>query len=175
MLVKDVRVEHVKQFGLDFPYWYGVGQLKQESACRTDVTAFDQGMGVAQFMPKTAQYVSSLMGESLDPYNSKHAIRMQAFYMARLDRSRPDPGPGLWATYQAYNGGWPALRGEEMRAGSWSRAAMRAACFRKKIVLRSGAVLDFCEVNYDYSVRVHRYGQAYRIGVDGRRFFDEKM
>jgi hypothetical protein len=171
----DVRSAHIRYLGLSYPWWYGVGQLKQESACRADVTAFDAGQGIAQFMPATAREVNRLMGANLNPYNPEHATRMQAFYMARLNRSRPDPGPGLWALYQAYNGGWPALRGEEMRAGAWSRTSMRTECFRKKIVLRSGALLDLCEVNYDYSVRVHRYGQTYRISADGRRFFDEKM
>jgi len=77
ILIQDVRVQHIKYFGFVFPYWYSVGQLKQESACRTTVTAFDAGQGVAQFMPKTSQYVQSLMGEKLDPYNPQHAIKMQ--------------------------------------------------------------------------------------------------
>jgi hypothetical protein len=106
--IRPVRVEHTKYFGIQFPWWYGVGQLKQESCCRESVTAFDAGMGVAQFMPKTSQYIQSLMGEKLNPYNAKQAIRMQAFYMHRIHTAE-NWTPLLWIDYQIYNGGKPLL------------------------------------------------------------------
>lgn len=169
MLVQDVRVEHIKQFGLAFPYWYGVGQLKQESACRTTVTAFDAGQGVAQFMPKTAQYVQSLMGEKLDPYNAKQAIRMQAFYMNRI-HSKENWSDKLWVSYQIYNGGAGTLRKEYDRAGLLDWDLMRLYCQRKKIQFKWG-VLDLCTVNYEYSKQVEKYGNQYRRGSDGMRFW----
>ena len=113
--IKDVRVEHTKYFGIQFPYWYGVAQLKTESACRTNITAFDAGQGIAQFMPKTAQYIQSLMGEALDPYNPRQAIRMQAFYMNRIHRTE-NWTDRLWISYQIYNGGKGTLYKEYQRA-----------------------------------------------------------
>lgn len=169
MLVQQVRVEHTKYFGMQYPYWYGVGQLKQESACRTNVTAFDQGQGVAQFMPKTAQYISSLMGEALDPYNPKQAIRMQAFYMNRIHAKENWTGK-LWTSYQIYNGGRTTLYKEYQRAGMADWDLMKASCQRKKIQMKWG-ILDLCDVNYDYSKKVEKYGNQYRRGPDGVRYW----
>ena len=179
-LVQTVRVEHIKYFGLHYPYWYGVGQLKQESACRETVTAFDAGQGVAQFMPKTAQYIQSLMGEKLNPYNAKQAIRMQAFYIHRIQRyenwtARPvsdgvSNGDHLWIAYQIYNGGKSLLYKEYQRAKKVNWAAMKAQCKRNKIQMKWG-ILDLCEVNYDYSKKIEKYGNQYRRGVDGMRYW----
>jgi hypothetical protein len=168
-LVKDVRVEHIRYFGLQYPYWYGVGQLKQESACRTTVTAFDAGQGVAQFMPKTEQYIESLMGMKLDPYNPKQAIRMQAFYMNRI-HTKENWTDKLWISYQIYNGGKGTLYKEFLRAGLVDWDLMKMSCTRKKIQMKWG-VLDLCEVNYDYSKKVEKYGNQYRRGADGMRYW----
>lgn len=37
--------------GLEAPTHFLMGQIEQESACKSGVTAFDGGMGLAQFMP----------------------------------------------------------------------------------------------------------------------------
>jgi len=150
--IKDVRVEHTRYFGIQFPYWYGIGQLKVESACRTNVTAFDVGQGIAQFMPKTSQYIQSLMGEALDPYNPRQAIRMQAFYMNRIHR-KENWTDKLWVSYQIYNGGRGTLYKEYQRAGLTDWEMMKLSCQRKKIKMKCG-VMDLCTVNYDYSKKV---------------------
>ena len=167
--VQQVRVEHIKHFGLQYPYWYGVGQLETESNCRANATAFDAGQGIAQFMPKTSKYVLSLMGEVLDPYNPKHAIRMQAFYMARIHRLE-NWTDRLWISYQIYNGGKGTLQKEAIRAGKVDWQSMKDVCQRKKIQMKWG-ILDLCEVNYDYSKKVEKYGNQYRRGPDGMRYW----
>ena len=163
--IKDVRVEHTKYFGIQFPYWYGVGQLFTESVCRTNVTAFDAGQGIAQFMPKTAQYIQSLVGEALDPYNPRQAIRMQAFYMNRIHRLE-NWTDRLWISYQIYNGGKGTLYKEYRRAGLADWELMKLSCQRNKIQMKWG-VLDLCTVNYDYSKKVEKNGNQYRKGKDG--------
>lgn len=163
--IKDVRVEHTKYFGIQFPYWYGIGQLKAESACRTNITAFDAGQGIAQFMPKTAQYIQSLIGEALDPYNPRQAIRMQAFYMNRIHR-KENWTDRLWVSYQIYNGGRGTLYNEYQRAGLTDWGLMKLSCQRMKIKMK-WEVLDLCTVNYDYSKKVEKYGNQYRKGKDG--------
>jgi hypothetical protein len=167
--VRDVRIQHTKYFGIQYPYWYSVGQLRQESNCRSNVTAFDAGMGLAQFMPKTSQYIQSLMGEKLNPYNPKHAIRMQAFYMNRIHKTE-NWTDRLWVSFQIYNGGAGTLAAESRRAGATDWTLMRQQCQRKKIQMKWG-VLDLCEVNYDYSKKVEKYGNQYRRGSDGMRFW----
>jgi len=164
----DVRIQHIKYFGYGFPYWYGLGQLKQESCCRAEVTAFDAGMGIAQFMPKTSQYIQSLMGEKLNPYNPQQAIKMQAYYMSRIHQKENfvKTDKPLWISYQIYNGGASMLKKEYLRTNlkepNW--ICMKDKCIRKKIKLKSGRYLDLCEVNYDYSVKVYRYGNKYSTG-----------
>lgn len=168
-LKRMVRLEHTKYFGLGYPWHYGIGQLKQESACRTTVTAFDAGQGVAQFMPKTEQYIESLMGEKLDPYNPQQAIRMQAFYMHRI-HTKENWTDRLWVSYQIYNGGAGTLAAESRRAGKTEWTSMRKQCQRKKIQMKWG-VLDLCAVNYDYSKQVEKYGNTYRIIPDLMRYW----
>lgn len=166
----DVRVQHVRYLGAAFPWWYGVGQLRQESGCRADVRAFDHGMGIAQFMPATASEIKRRLGARLDPFNAAQAIRMQAYYLSVLQRSN-FAGGALWLTYQAYNGGWSPLKAEAARAGAVTWDAMKGQCRRKTIPLKGGRLLDLCDVNYDYSRRVHRYGNAYRQGRDLMKFW----
>jgi hypothetical protein len=167
--IQPVRVQHIKYFGLQYPYWYGVGQLKQESCCRATVTAFDAGQGIAQFMPKTSQYIQSLMGETLNPYNPNHAIKMQAYYMS-LIHQKENWNVALWLDYQIYNGGRKQLFNEFLKAKIVNWNAMKAQCQRKKIKMKWG-VLDLCEVNYDYSQKVYKYGNQYRRGADEMRYW----
>lgn len=168
-LITPVRIEHTKYFGMGFPYWYGVGQLKQESACKSQVTAFDMGQGVAQFMPKTSTYIQSLMGEKLDPYNSKDAIRMQAYYMNRIHK-KENWSKTLWIDYRIYNGGRSALYSEYKRAGILNPEIMNIFCQRKKIQFKWG-VLDLCVVNKEYAEKIYKYGQAYKRGSDGMQYW----
>lgn len=168
-LVQNVRVQHFKYFGLAFPYWYSVSQLNTESACRTTITAGDGGRGVAQFMPKTSQYIQSLMGEKLDPYNSRDAIKMQAFYMYRI-HTKENWTDKLFIDFQTYNGGRSLLYKEYQRAGIVDWDLMRLECKRNKVQFKWG-VLDFCEVNYSYSQKIYKGGQKYRRGVDGYKYW----
>ena len=168
--VKEVRIAHTIQFGLMYPYWYGVGQLEQESLCRANVTAFDAGQGIAQFMPKTEIWIEELMGEQLDMMNPRDAIRAQAFYMHRIHEKENWTGL-LFADYQIYNGGRTNLYKEYLRAGkevNWEK--MKAQCLRRKLKFKWG-ILDLCDVNYDYSVQVWRKGQQYSTSTDGMAYW----
>lgn len=167
----DVKNYHIKYFGPDFPWWYGLGQLKQESRCREKVTAFDGGMGIAQFMPTTAEGIYKQMGTRLNPYKHEDAIKMQAFFMKSLHKQNKFPRKPLWITYQGYNGGFKWLQNEYKRAGSSDWQLMKNQCQRKTIKLKNGNYLSFCEVNYDYSKKVYKYGSLYRSGVDGYEFW----
>ena len=164
----DVRSAHTYYFGSNYPYWYGVGQLRQESNCRPDITAFDGGQGISQMMPATERDIEKALGE-LDMYNPEHAIRAQAWYMARLDRQNPDGR--LFINYMFYNSGPGTIKKEAARAGVWNYEAMRAVCKRKILTLKSGKFLDLCNVGYDYPKRIYKYGQPYRISYDRRAYW----
>lgn len=167
--VSEVRRSCFFYWGVNFPYHYAVAQLKQESGCRENIKAFDGGQGIAQFMPATEKYVESLMKEEINPMESKSAIKAQAFYMRHLHKQNWEGK--LWLTYQAYNGGWTLLKKEYQRAEIADWDLMRLECKRKTIVLKCGDLLNFCDVNYDYSKKIYKYGQQYKIVEDGMKFW----
>ena len=167
--VIDVRNAHTRYFGNKFPYWYAVGQIKQESSCRSDVTAFDKGQGLAQFMPATSKYIQGLMKESLNPYNAKDSTKMQAFYMYKI-HSEDNWSKKLFITYQIYNGGKKLIVNEFKRSKELDWQKMKNQCRRNKVKLNNGKILDLCEVNYDYSKRIYRYGEIYKSGIDDEQF-----
>lgn len=166
--ITDVRIQHIRYLGSDYPYWYGVGQLKQESGCRPDIESFDGGKGLSQFIPATEREVEKELGP-LDMYNPEHAIRAQAYYMSKLNKQ--NKLGGLWLDYQAYNGGWTNLKREIHRAGVVDWYIMRECCKRKVIALKNGKTLNLCDVNYDYSKRIYAYAQPYRISYDRRAYW----
>lgn len=167
----DVKNQHIRYFGPTYPWWYGLGQLTQESTCRPNLTAFDGGQGIAQFMPATAAGVNKQLGERLNPYNPHDAIRMQAYYMSTVHKQNNFEGRPLWLTYQGYNGGFKLLRNENKRAGNSNWQDMKNQCRRNKVKLPKGRILDLCEVNYDYSKKIYKYGNPYRSGNDEMRYW----
>jgi hypothetical protein len=159
----SVRTAHFHYFGLDYPYWYGLGQLQQESSCREKAKSFDGGKGLAQFMPRTWEEIAGQI-EVTDPYNPVHAIKAQAYYMSRLHRLNWDGA--LWLTYCFYNSGPGTMKKEYRRAGITDYTLMRSLCSRRVISLKNGGTLDLCEVGYDYPVKVEKYGSLYKRGID---------
>jgi len=161
--IPDVRAAHARYWGYDYPWIYGLAQLRQESACRSNVTAFDAGMGVAQFMPATAKEIKKQMGQpDFDPYNPEHATKMQAFYMHKLHGQNNLPDQKLWITYMFYNSGPGTVKKEYNRVGVVDWEKMRETCKRKVLTLKNGKKLDLCDVGYDYPVRIYNYSKDYR-------------
>lgn len=69
-------------YGMFAPVPMLIGQIRQESSCRDDVTAWDNGRGAAQFMDGTSEMVARLFPElgPPDPYNRRWAIRALVRY-----------------------------------------------------------------------------------------------
>jgi hypothetical protein len=93
---------------------------------------------------------------------------MQAFYMARIHSKEnfiKGDDKRLWLSYQIYNGGAGTLKKEYLKTKdtipNWIN--MKSKCIRKTIKLKCGSYLNFCDVNYDYSIKVYRYGNIYSI------------
>jgi hypothetical protein len=162
---QSIRVQYTKFFGSGYPFHYAVGKIRQESNCRADITAFDGGMGLSQFMPKTERDVERQTGWDLNMYNPEHAIKAQAFYMSQLHRQNPDGR--LWIDEMFYNSGAGTTKKEAARAGAWDYDRMKAICKRKILVLKSGKLLDLCDVGYDYPKKIYFYGQKYKEKSDG--------
>lgn len=167
--INVIRRANAFYFGINFPYWYAVAQAQTESNCRPSIVAFDAGQGIFQFMPATSLEVRKQIGMDLDPMNPDHAARMNAFYMKRLHRQNWDGG--LWLTYSFYNSGPGTMKKEYLRAGCTDYLKMKAVCKRKILTLKSGKLLDLCQVGYDYPVLISQRSKSYRFGSDGMRYW----
>ena len=164
----DVRIQAAKYFGLDYPYWYNLGQLKQESQCRADVTAFDAGMGIMQVMPATEKFIESKIG-LFDPYNPEQALKAHAWYLSYLHKQNSDGR--LWLTFMFYNSGIGTVRKEIQKAGTADYTLMYQVCSRKILILKNGSKLDLCDVGYDYPIRIYKYGRLYAVSHDRREYW----
>jgi soluble lytic murein transglycosylase-like protein len=78
MLVREAQAVH----GPDAPVPMFLGQLRQESSCRANITAGDSGRGLAQFMDATSRQVASKFPEigPPAPYDPRWAIRAMVRY-----------------------------------------------------------------------------------------------
>ena len=96
-------------YGLDAPVPMFAGQIHQESGWRADVTAWDNGRGLAQFMDGTAAQVARSFPDlgAPNPYNPLWAMRA----MVRFDgwlyaRVKGDNPCERWAAaLKSYNAG----------------------------------------------------------------------
>lgn len=163
----EVRVQHERVFGIDFPWWYAVGQLQQESNCRNVISRDGVGsQGVSQvtwrFWEKylQAQGVPDL-GTSTNQIRAQALINKDAYNQAKPKK--------LWISYQIYNGGGLVLK-EIARAGVADWESARCQCKRKIITFSNGQKIDACVINYDYSQLLYKYGNTYRIGNDSPTF-----
>lgn len=159
---RKVRIAAFKYFGLRYPYHYNLGQLYTESGCRTQVTAFDGGEGIAQFMPNTTKYIRKLMNRpDLNPYNIKHAIIMQTFFLYKLHKSNFAREKNLWLTFMFYNSGIGTVKKEAVKAGSVDYDSMKVVCKRRKIKFKWG-ILDLCKVGYEYPELIYKHGERFK-------------
>lgn len=164
--VNDVRKAHYRVFGLDYPYWYGVGQLQQESNCR-DVISNDGigSKGLAQITYRVwKKYLINMGIYNID--NISNQLKAQAYIMENSKQQAYSSH--LWVAYQVYNGGG-AVNKEISRARKFynirevSHSKAREFCKRKDIVFASGQIINACDINYEYSEKVFKYGNKYKI------------
>lgn len=105
MLMREAQAVH----GITAPTPMFMGQVRQESGCRADVTAWDNGRGLAQFMDGTSKQVSTLFPElgPPDPYDPRWAIRALVRYERWIfARVKGDNACERWAaTLKGYNAG----------------------------------------------------------------------
>lgn len=96
-------------YGIDAPVPLFAGQIRQESGWRKDITAVDNGRGLAQFMDATAQQVATNYPElgAPNPYNPQWAIRALVRYDRWIyDRVKGDTPCEHWAAVlKGYNAG----------------------------------------------------------------------
>lgn len=108
-------------YGVGAPIPLFAGQIRQESGWRAEVTAWDNGRGLAQFMDATSAMISLKYPElgAPDPYNPRWAIRALVRYDGWLyDRVKGVDECQRWAA---------ALKGYNAGLGYVQRAQARSA------------------------------------------------
>lgn len=167
---RDVQRYHAQYFGVDFPAGYSVAQLHAESLCRESILSGD---GIGSEGP--AQITFRLWRERLEAEGIAeiHSIPNHLRAQAYINRDAYDRAacPRLWVMYQIYNGGTLVNR-EIARAGScrWQDALQH--CERHAINVGKGQRRSACDINYEYSQRIHGLGKLYRADDgDGYRFW----
>jgi hypothetical protein len=163
---QDVRTAHIYYFGLDFPWHYSVAQLQQESLCRDVISRDGIGsQGAAQITYRWWRKPLAKVG--IDEISSRKGhLRAQAYI--NWDAWGQSPRK-LWVSYQIYNGGRLVLK-EIKRAGAVDHTAARAECRRKIIRFNNGQEISACDINYEYSERISRFAERYRLIEDPDRY-----
>jgi hypothetical protein len=171
--VQEVRRAHYSAFGLDYPYWYGVGQLKQESQCRDVISRDGVGsQGVAQITYRIWQKYLNQHG-IYHINNIRNQLTAQALIMANCKEQAYSSH--LWVAYQIYNGG-PLVNKEIQRARVSTglreipHDIAREYCKRKTVTFDNGQTINACDINYDYSIRVYNYGRDYGVINESNKY-----
>lgn len=166
---QDVRKAHYKVFGLDYPYWYGVGQIKQESGCR-DILSKD-GIGSQGLAQITYRWWKPfLLSKGIANIGSlDNQLLAQAYIMQ--DAKKQAYSQNLWVAYQVYNGG--SLVNKEIVKARQDLGIVevphdiaRRYCNRKIVTFNNGQKIDACFINYEYSEKIYKYSQQYKLGND---------
>lgn len=170
MLTQKVRVEHVKRFGVNFPYQYAVAQLEQESGCRPSISNDGVGsQGVAQITYRLWKNVLDKEG-IIEITSLQGSLRAQAAIMHYLHVT----GQPLWIIYQRYNGGDWVLK-EIKKAGVQDWAKAKAQCTRgnSHFTLKNGTVQtrSNCDINYEYSQNIYTLGKRYGDVKDSKQYW----
>jgi hypothetical protein len=172
--VQEVRRAHYQVFGLNYPYWYGVGQLRQESNCRDVISRDGVGsQGVAQITYRIWKSYLTRKGVP-DIISTSNQLRAQALIMANCKKQAYSSH--LWVAYQVYNGG--SLVNREIKAARKETRLIeiphrlaRLYCKRRDIVFNNGQTINACDINYEYSEYIYKYAQKYKLFSDTNYIF----
>ena len=172
--IQQEKLAHYEVFGIDYPYWFGVGQIQQESGCRNILSRDGIGSeGLPQITLRVwKKYLSKYAIYSIG--SIRNQIKAQALIMK--DCKKQAFSSHLWVAYQIYNGGslvnkeiTRARKTYTIREVSWGLA--KQFCKRKNIHFNNGQVINACNINYNYSKKVYKYGIIYKTINSNYKFW----
>lgn len=180
--VQEVRRAHFAVFGVDYPYQYGVAQLKVESNCIDIISNDGYGSeGVAQIT--MSMWAKTLKANGIEEVRTtRNNLRAQAFIMKKNHNEKYP----LWVMYQRYNGGVWVLK-EIKRAGliDWGKAKKQCEEYRtrklngeKELDARTNSHFKLkngttqtrsnCDINYEYSQNIFKIGKEFGNGNNSK-------
>ena len=152
-------------FKKDFPYWYLLGQDKQESNCRF-IISYD---GIGSESP--AQITWRVWKRYLKPYGVYNLRTNSNFTKAQVlimkNCKKQAYSSHLWVAFSVYNSGHivnkeitKARKTLGIREVPYCIA--KNFCKRRMIHFNNGQVISACKIGYDYPKRVFKYGNKYK-------------
>lgn len=142
-------------WGMDAPVAVFAAQIHQESVWKPDAISRVGAQGMAQFMPKTTEWIATIDPElaAAEPFNPAWALRALVVYDQWLYARTPtrySARDRMWVTLRAYNGGLGHWQKEAAISGiaQPSREDVDAACGKA----RRAAV--HCKENLQYPARI---------------------
>jgi len=166
------KVKQASEFvlGLDYPYWYNVGQIEAETNCRW-LTSLDgwSSIGYAQLTERFLPWLNEKFPNwkvkgHIDHFMAQAYLIKQLLGQVSCNR--------LWCVYQCYNRSCWKVNREARQAGCVWEEAFRLCNdrFVENICVwkREGKCLQWrtsCEINYQYGYKVWKNGLKYRAGI----------
>ena len=149
-----IRTAHAV-WGMDAPVAVFAAQVHQESSWRSDAVSHVGAAGLAQFMPKTAEWISGTDQQlaANQPFNPAWALRALVTYDKQLYQSAPTryaPRDRMWVALRSYNGGLGHWQREAAISGvaQPSREQVDAACGKAR------RAVVHCAENLGYPHRI---------------------
>lgn len=173
VLAQEIRKAHYLFFGLDFPYWYSIGQAEKESLCRHSILSSD-GIGSEGFAQITWDWWKNRLAKVGIPEIKSipnHAKAQAYINRYEYDRTRCRK---LFEMYQRYNGGDLVTR-ELAKANSCKWEDGYRTCRRKDVCVwktKNGCRQwrNACDINYEYSLKIFKLAQKYRTNTDSDKY-----
>ncbi len=161
-----VRRAHEWLFGIDYPYWFSLAQLKVESGCiwRTSLDGWGS-LGYAQITPKFWDKELSLLFPNWKVKDNSDYFMAQAYIlwkMHMMNRCKK-----LFITYQCYNRSCRKVLRETKGCCSWAQGYKECKKHARKICVwrKNGKCLQYrtdCDINYNYSKKIYRVGSKWQ-------------
>lgn len=167
----DVRRASEFILGIDFPWYYNLGQLEVESGClwRTSLDGWGS-IGYGQITPKFWGKILKRLFPNWDVKDHTDHFLAQSYILKDILRN-VHCKDRLWNLYQCYNRSCNKVNREASNSACLFLVAEKI-CYDRYLenicVHKSGDnCLQWrsnCDINYNYSRKVYRFGRKYHDG-----------
>lgn len=167
-----LKVKSASEFvlGVDYPWWYNLGQIEAESSCLW-ITSLDGwgSIGYAQITPRFWDRVLRKWFPNWQVSESEYFYAHAWVIKYYIEKSKCRR---LWEVYQCYNRSCEKVSREAvMGSCEWKKA--KNICFDKYdmrvcVWKRDSECMQYrssCDINYLYGYKVWSYGRKYAGGI----------
>jgi hypothetical protein len=192
----DIKRYSEWYFGIDYPYWYTIGLIKNESRCvwRRSLDGLGS-VGVGQITPRF--WDTELRKEGLQFYaqeGHEHHAGAIVYILKKVydsttsicslpcslcHQTKYPATKKLWIVYQGYNRNIAKLNREVSTLPSCDWSLWEKVCKEVDVCVwrnKDGSCRQWrngCDINAHYGLNVYTFGEYYKrlLGVDSSTFF----